>query len=211
MSKRLTPPLLFVLLFVLLAAGCRSVPLAGPAERAAQDAYRARANELSSWTAWELRGRLSSDDGQEGGSGRLAWRTGDRFSRLDFRGALGQGAWRLQISDGGAVLERADGSHAEASSVEVLIREELGWQVPVHALRHWVLGLQAPGPVTRVDLDEQGRVTHLEQDGWSIELGRYRLAEGVEVPGRIEAARGELRIKLIAASWTRLDPEPEGA
>jgi outer membrane lipoprotein LolB len=211
LSKRLTPPPLAVLLFVVLAAGCRAVPLAGPADRAAQDAYRARSDELSAWTAWEMRGRLSIDDGREGGSGRLAWRTQDRFSRLDFRGTLGQGAWRLQISDSRAVLERADGSQAEASSVEVLVQQELGWQVPVDALRHWVLGMQAPGPVARVDLDELGRVTHLEQDGWSIELGRYRQAEGVDVPGRIEAARGELRIKLIATSWTRLEPEPEGA
>jgi outer membrane lipoprotein LolB len=199
------------LLAVMVAAGCRTVPVAGPAEQAAQEAYRARADELSSWTSWELRGRLSIDDGQEGGSGRLAWRTEDQFSQLDFRGTLGRGAWRLQISADRAVLEWGDGGRAEAPTVEALIRRELDWQVPIGSLRHWVLGLQAPGRVTRADLDEHGRLTYLEQHGWSIELDRYRRAAGVEVPGRIEAASGALRIKLIAASWTRLAPEPEGA
>lgn len=199
------------LLAIVLLSGCRVVPTAPTGAEGAQEAYLARADELSTWKAWELVGRLSIDDGEDGGSGRLAWRLEGEDSRLDFRGALGQGAWRLEISTGRAVLERADGSRTMAPDVESLVWRELGWRLPVNSLRYWVMGLQAPGRAERLDLDEQGRVTYLVQQGWSIELDRYRAAGGVDLPGRIEATDGALRIKLIAASWARLPPELQGA
>lgn len=183
-------------------------PATSPAGLAA---YQARAQALTEWTSWSFRGRLSIDNGEDGGSGRLTWRVRDDASQLDFRGAMGQGAWRLNITPGRALLERGDGSRVESGDLAGLVRAEVGWTVPVDALRFWVLGLEAPGGIEQMIADPQGRIQRLVQRGWTIEFDRYQQTEGVELPGRIEAVRESFRIKLVAAAWARDVAEPEGA
>jgi outer membrane lipoprotein LolB len=194
----------------LLLGACGTLPPADGTRELANGAYQERAAALTAWVRWDFIGQLSVDDGSDGGTGRLHWRVREQDSRLDFRGSLGRGAWRMTIQPGSAVLEKADGSRSEARSVEELIQREVGWRIPVESLRHWVLGLRAPGHSRAMEVDDQGRITRLEQQGWSIDFDRYRRWEGVELPGRIEAVRGELRVKLVAGRWSRPQAEAGG-
>lgn len=189
-------------LLALLLSACASAPRAPDARAERQAAYELRAETISAWTRWGFEGRLSLDDGVDGGSGRLDWRADGESSRLDFRGTLGRGAWRLTIQPGGALLQRADGSQVEAASVEELVQAEVGWRVPVDALSWWVRGLVAPGDTEQVEYDESGRIVQLTQAGWTIEFERYREVAGADLPGRVEAVRGDLRIKLVTARWS---------
>jgi outer membrane lipoprotein LolB len=189
-------------LLTLLVSACATVPPVTGIKAEREAAYERRATRIAAWTQWGFQGRLSLDDGQDGGSGRLDWQTEGERSQLDFRGTLGRGAWRLSMQPGQASLQRADGSRAEASSVEQLVLSEVGWYVPVEALGWWVRGLRAPGPSQQIEFDAAGRIVRLAQAGWTIEFERYRAVAGTELPGRIEAVRGELRLKLVAARWT---------
>jgi outer membrane lipoprotein LolB len=188
-------------LLLLALSACTGTPPRPQSESALEAAYARRAVDISAWSSWGFDGRLSMDDGEDGGSGSLRWRTDGPDSRLDFRGALGRGAWRLSIAPGRAVLEKADGSRTEARSVDDLIRLETGWEVPVDALAYWARGLRAPGEVAKIEFDQDGRIVRLEQSGWSIRFERYRDAVGTELPGKIEAVRGQLRLKLVPARW----------
>jgi outer membrane lipoprotein LolB len=186
--------------FLLLAAcSARQVQEAVPGQSGR--AYQQRSDRLEALTGWELVGRLSLDDGQEGGSGRLHWHTDRGVSVLYFRGALGRGAWRLSAAADGAVLERGDGSVIRAPAVDQLVRQEIGWQVPVDHLKWWVLGLRGPGPDGPMDLDEQGTPRRFEQGGWTIEFKRYQDVSGIRMPRRMEAVSGSYRVKLAISHW----------
>lgn len=150
---------------------------------------------------WSLAGKLSVDDGEDGGSGRLQWKVADPVSDLSFRGALGKGAWQLHIEPGLAELRKSDGSVLFAESVGQLIESELGWSVPVNALRWWVLGVNAPGPTDALELDGEGRAALLRQFGWQVSFSRYSPVAGIELPGRVDALRDDRRVKLAIASW----------
>jgi outer membrane lipoprotein LolB len=189
-------------LLALLVSACATVPPAPGALAQQEAAYDSRAAGITAWTRWGFHGRLSMDDGVDGGSGRLDWRADGDSSRLDFRGTLGRGAWRLTIRPKGALLQRSDGSRVAAPSVEELVLAEVGWRVPVDALAWWVRGLRAPGEADRVEFDESGRIVRLLQAGWTIEFDRYRAVAGTELPGRIEAVSGDLRLKLVPAQWS---------
>ncbi|HSM68733.1 MAG TPA: lipoprotein insertase outer membrane protein LolB, partial [Xanthomonadales bacterium] len=89
-------PLLLGLSLLLLACGARQVAPEDDAEAAS--AYQERQQRISALDSWTLSGRLSVDDGQDGGSGRLSWRVDGANARLEFRAALRRGAWRLDIS-----------------------------------------------------------------------------------------------------------------
>jgi len=188
-----------VLLLLLPACSTRQVQEmdAGPPELV----YQQRSERLQAIEEWDFHGRLSMDDGRDGGSGRLHWSTREAVSSLDFRGALGRGAWRLSVKPGEALLEKGDGSSTRAPTVDQLIQREIGWQLPVDMLQWWVLGLNAPGPFNSMELDEAGLARSFEQGGWTIEYDRYQDADGIEMPRKMEAVSGRYRIKLAVSRW----------
>lgn len=193
----------------MLLQACATPMVAPPGDEAAQAAYRERLLSLTEVRRWQLSGRLSIDDGEDGGSGRLDWVVDEDDAQLEFRGALGKGAWRLEISPAAAVLHKADGSVRVAPSVDELVLEEIGWRIPVSALQWWVRGLAAPGPADTRTLDPEGRLLALEQHGWRIEFSRYREFGKQTLPARLDATRGPRRVKLAVVEWSPLGPAGE--
>jgi len=149
-----------------------------------------------------LDGKLAVSDGDDGGSGKLEWQSQPGLSELDFRGTLGRGAWRLEIQPGHSVLNLADGASWEASDVSVLVRQHVGWDVPVGALAWWVRGLTAPGRISRQSFDDDGRLTLLSQHGWKVEYQRYEEFSGIALPTKLEARKGKRQVKLVMRNWT---------
>ncbi len=163
--------------------------------------YQQRAVEISGIEEWSFTGKISLDDGDRGGSGRLQWNVSADSSELDFHGAMGRGAWHLSIDPGRVVLKEASGEQQTATSVNDLIQERMGWPLPVDALQWWVRGLAAPGAVDAEQFDSGGLLIHLEQFGWSIEINRYNSFAGLELPIRLDARRDNFRVKLAIGRW----------
>jgi outer membrane lipoprotein LolB len=130
---------------VIFLAACSSVPLTKTDQAGLAGLYQARHDNLLSLEQWAFEGRLAVNDGQDGGSGHFNWQRHGEASSMDFHGALGRGAWRLEADRNGAVLELADGEIDRAPSVGQLVERRLGWKIPVDALSWWVKGCTAPG------------------------------------------------------------------
>jgi outer membrane lipoprotein LolB len=150
---------------------------------------------------WRLVGRISLDDGDQGGSGKLQWAVSPDNSSIAFHGAMGRGAFQLEITPEGAVLKQASGNEFRAESADSLARQQVGWPVPVEALAWWVRGLAAPGPVLQQQLDAEGLLLKLAQFGWQIDFNRYSPVDGVSMPVRLVAIRGSYRVKLAISQW----------
>ena len=184
----------------MLLSGCKTVPVTEPGI-SGQAAYKNRADNIVGVSNWDLVGRISLDDGEEGGSGRLQWVVKDAHSTLDFHGAMGRGAWHLEIEPAGATLRLADGSEYFADGVDDLVQQQIGWPIPVKALQWWVRGLAAPGAIEAQQLDEAGLLVSLEQFGWQIDFNRYTSGSGVELPVRLDARQNDYRVKLAISRW----------
>ncbi len=169
-----------------------------PGNRAA---YQDRTGKIGAVSEWGLVGRISLDDGDRGGSGRLQWDVESDSSELNFHGAMGRGAWHLQISPGKATLTEANGAEQTAAGVNTLIQDRMGWPIPVEALQWWVRGLAAPGTIEDEMLDSEGLLIHLDQFGWSVDFNRYDSTAGVELPVRLDARRDDYRVKLAISRW----------
>lgn len=149
---------------------------------------------------FQLAGRLAVSDGRDGGSAGFLWtQRGDRFE-VELRQPVSQRTWRLSGDHHGALLEGGDGGPRRGASAEALLHEVLGWQVPVDALRDWVRGLAGEGsPVQSRNLDGQGRLQRLVQDGWEVE---YRDWHGdSDWPTRINASRPPYSVRLVIRDW----------
>ena len=191
---------LWPVLIVLVLGACTGVPTKTP-EVGNETAFQDRMESIGSIDEWQLRGKISLDDGDRGGSGKLQWMVNPDNSTIDFHGAMGRGAWHLEIEPDLAVLTEANGSMYQAASVDALIRQQMGWPVPVEALKWWVRGLAAPGSFKDKQLDAQGLLIKLEQFGWQIEFNRYSSSSGVPMPSRLDATRGTYRVKLAISRW----------
>jgi len=172
----------------------------------ADEVYQQRADQISVFEQWGLVGKLSLDDGEDGGSGRLSWDAKAAGSDLDFHGAMGRGAWQLQVREHSATLKEADGTMQTAADVNELMQNRVGWSVPVKALAWWVRGLKAPGETGSQQIDADGRLLSLQQYGWTVEFNRYRSIDDIDLPVRLEAQKDDYRVKLAVGRW-RLGPE----
>jgi outer membrane lipoprotein LolB len=192
------PHWLFSLLLVLSACTGFAVKETGPGNRAA---YQDRAVVLAAIPEWGFVGRISLDDGDRGGSGRLQWDVEPGKSEIDFHAAMGRGAWHLEIGPEGAVLKEADGSEQSAPGVNTLIQDRMGWPIPVDALQWWVRGLAAPGAIENEKFDSEGLLISLGQFGWSVDFKRYASTAGAQLPVRLNASRENYRVKLAISRW----------
>lgn len=195
---------LFFLLPILNA--CTGVTLKEPGVEN-RPAYQQRAGLLSAVETWGLVGKISLDDGDQGGSGKLRWNVEPQQSELNFHGAMGRGAWHLQTGPEGASLQMADGTQQSAANVNELIEDNVGWPVPLDALHWWVRGLAAPGTAENEEIGPDGLLVSLHQFGWQVNFTRYAAVNGMDLPVRLDAKRNDYRVKLAISRWRMEQPD----
>ena len=185
---------------VLTLNACTSVSVKDP-DFVNKEIYEDRTSQLNATGVWGLVGKISLDDGDDGGSGRLQWSVEPGHSELDFHGAMGRGAWHLQIGQDGVLLKMADGTEQAADDVNDLIQDRMGWPIPLDALQWWVRGLAAPGVIENETYGSEGLLTSLRQFGWEVNFKRYASVDGVELPVRLNATNDNYRVKLAISRW----------
>lgn len=198
---------LLFLLFTLNA--CTGVAIKDPG-LVDKTAYQDRTNKLNEIDEWGLAGKISLDDGDQGGSGKLQWDVEPGQSEMDFHGAMGRGAWHLKMGPEGAQLKMADGTEQTAVDVNDLIREHVGWPIPLDALQWWARGLAAPGMTENEQFGAGGLLVSLRQFGWNVDFNRYDSVGDIELPVRLKATRNNYRVKLAISRW-RMDVSDDGA
>ena len=198
-----TPPLSLLLLMLLSA--CSTMRPVDVDPKARVNLYEIRSDQLAGFSGWNMVGRLAVSNSEDGGSGHLNWKKNSAGSHMDFHGALGRGAWRLDADQEGAEIRLADGAIHRADSIDQLVRMQLGWEIPVDKLSWWVRGLVAPGEYQEWVIDEDGNLSELLQNGWTIEYGRYRIFEGISLPVKLVARQADWKVKLAVSDWKLLE------
>lgn len=189
----------------LLLAGCTAQPVRAPAPAAADPARaQAEARQRAGLRDWTLAGRIAASNGRQGGSGRIDWRQRGAAYSISVSAPVTRQSWRLSGDAAGARLEGLEGGPRESADVEALLYQATGWNVPVRALADWVRGIGAPalGPA-ELAYGADGLPARLRQDGWTIDYRDWRpVAGGPVLPGRVEAVRGEAKVRLVVDAWT---------
>lgn len=200
-------PGLALLLASWLAACAGPAPVPDEQKLPSGADWRQHASSVASLENWFLKGRIAIRTGQEGWNATLHWRQqGERFN-LRVLAPLGQGTVELHGRTGGQiVLNTSDNQRYTAEDAESLMREQLGWAVPVEGLKYWIRGLPAPtGDIAAATPDSEGRIRTLEQKGWHIEIKEYAETLGRDLPRKLEMVNQRLELKLVVQSWEPAD------
>lgn len=189
-----------ILVAVTVLAACAPVRVRETAATSAsQDAREAA---LAPRTHWRIEARISVSDGRDGGSGDLIWQQNGENYSFTVRAPVTGKTWKLSGDARQAQLEGVEEQPVRGSDPERLLRERLGWDVPLAALGSWVRGLRAPGPRADVQYDAQNLPAVLVQDGWKIEYRGWFDDSQPQMPRKLFADRGSARVRMAIDSWS---------
>lgn len=217
---------LLCLLVLVALASCASRPARGPdavalsgaALAAAVAGVEAREALLARSGPVAFSGRVALSNGTDGGNGRLEWwQEGERYQAM-LRAPVTRQGWSLAADADGARIDGLDGGPRVGPDAGWLLLEATGMEVPVGALAAWAAGTRADqaahGPA-RLEFTADGRLARIRQDGWTIDYVSWQPAQGEpdadQLPRRVDAARGDARVRLVVDDWSLGAPAPGGA
>lgn len=178
--------------------------LAGCAGMTAQTRLPSATASLAALTAWVATGRLAVAASGEGGSGGFVWQQQGPETRLDLSGPLGAGT--LQITSDGERLSVTDsGGELLGADARAALRTRLGADLPIASFRYWMIGLPDPAEEARVTESGAPPLRTIEQLGWTVAYEAFASAGGLELPARVTATSGPLRVRVSVRDW-QLDP-----
>lgn len=189
-----------VLMLTLLVGACSVAP---PVPRVdVARVWRQRSASLSRLQHWTLAGRVAVSTQDDAWNAALQWRQAGAAYRIRIIAPLGQGTATLSGDADRVVLRSTEHPQpVSAVSAEALLQAQLGWRVPVEGMRYWVLGLPDPVGQRVIQLDDRGRLAHLQQAGWQVRFLGYQKVDGQQLPERIFMQNGDLRVRLAIERW----------
>ncbi|MDM8350333.1 lipoprotein insertase outer membrane protein LolB [Pseudomonas sp. sp1636] len=197
----LARPLLIFSLLALLA-GCAGLTSREALEGEGSPAlWQSHKQQIGSLDAWQISGKVGIRAPQDSGSGTLFWLQRQDYYDIRLSGPLGRGAARLTGRPGDLQLEVANQGRYRAASPEQLLQQQLGLNLPVSHLLWWIRGLPAPDSRSRLTLDRDSRLAHLDQDGWQVEYLRYAEQDGYWLPERLKLSGHDLQVTLVIKDW----------
>lgn len=164
----------------------------------------AEREKLRTVSVWFMDGRVKVQTPDDSWTAGLEWRHADPEDRLLLSGPLGQHVAGIVRNGDGMVIETAQGNRVESSDPDGLMLEQLGFSVPLDALRYWVLALPAPQQAfaARVAAENPATLLGFEQAGWSLGYDSF-MQEGRWVVPRKMTVRGRngVVLTLIVDRW----------
>lgn len=149
--------------------------------------------------AFFLSGRVAVKYGVEAASGKFSWQHGLDNDDLLISTPLGQGVARIERRGAMVNLTTSDQKVYQASDVESLTEQVLGWRLPLEGLHDWVRGREAAGAPAQIQMDGSQRPAELRQSGWLVEFLDYK--PGSALPARLRLSRENLEIRLFIDQW----------
>lgn len=150
---------------------------------------------------FSLNGRVAVRYEEQGFSANLRWQHAPETDDLLILNPLGQGIAQITRDANGVSLQTSDRRQLQAADAEELTHQVLGWRLPLKGLGYWAVAAPAPGEVSNVQHDAQGRLASFLQDGWRVTYSNYQSVDGFMLPARIGLERPNLEIKLVIDAW----------
>jgi outer membrane lipoprotein LolB len=166
---------------------------------------RAREHLLAKTDHWVLQGKIGVSGEvsgkKDGGSGTLTWTQNGTSYDFVVRGPIGSKSFKLSVTPEWATLEGVEGGPQRSPDVESLVQNAIGWHVPLRNLRAWVLGIRADSGPADLKFGDDGLLSTMTQDGWTITYPAWDTTREPAVPTKIFASNPPYSVRLSVESW----------
>lgn len=156
---------------------------------------------------WQLSGKIGLRAPQLAESAYVNWRQcGERFA-VRISGPLGQTVARIDGRADRLILQFEGREPVATGEPEVLMQAQLGWSLPIRALRYWVRAEAAPGGGAQISGPLQ-QPDMLRQLGWQVDYLAYHQSGATSLPAKLrlrhdDAAEEQtpLQATLLISEW----------
>ena len=197
----------FALIMLVGCAGCTTVPSKQESPVTVIPAEK-RQKTLAAFNDFTAKGKVGFIHHKTGGSASIDWQQKGTQYAIRLYGPLGSESVSIHGGPKQITLTRSNGRRVSATSPEMLILQELGYEIPVSGLQYWLKGIPAPLKLTHAPrLDAQGRLLRLEQNGWVINYIAYKNYGDLSVPHKIELEHftqkhpHRAKLKFVFQQW----------
>ena len=190
----------------LLLAGCAGAPPTPVPEPVAspETTWQSRQLQLTALQSWQLSARLIVSTEEEAWQLDVIWQQQADNYEIQISGPFGMGKVRLQGSEDGVFLYDGEGRAYYAQEPEHLLLEHTGVFMPVTSLYYWVRGLpdSTINAVLIPQLDAWGRLIHLRQNGWSVDMKRYAQVDALQLPDKLFIRNDQdIEVRMVVDKW----------
>lgn len=152
---------------------------------------------------WQLSGKIGLRGPQLAESAYLNWRQcGDDFE-VRISGPLGQTVAKIDGRGMQVQLWFEGREPVLTSDPEALMEQQLGWSIPLRALRYWVRGetTQDAGD-SQIQRSGDGQISSLDQNGWHVDYLAYHQNGDIALPAKLKMSNPKsIQATLIINEW----------
>jgi outer membrane lipoprotein LolB len=193
--------LLRILILLSSVAGCATAPVQAPAPAGA-GTLEQHAQALVALQAWRMSGRAAVSTPGQAGTVSMTWRQQGEEYNVELRAPWGAGTVRVDGGPAGVMLRTSRGVQEFGSTPRELLRRHSGLDLPLEALRYWLIGLPQPGAAAQPEVDARGLLTELRQHGWRIRYRRYGEFQNLALPTRLDLSGEGIEVRIAVQAWT---------
>lgn len=179
-----------ICLAVLLLSACAHSPVP----------LQALPNQAREAAPFNLNGRIAVKHQAARHSGGVRWQHQISRDEVLLQGPLGITGARIVSEAQAASLEQG-GKIYQATDVETLMQNILGWSLPLPVLQHWLQGRADEASPAEIERDALGRITLLQQAGWQVRYLRYADDTQDSLPSRLTLTHDDLQVQLFIDEW----------
>jgi len=190
-----------ILLLLLTLTGCATVPVQAP-EPGKVGTPEQHAQALAALESWRMSGRAAVSTPTEAGTVSMLWRQKNEDYTVELRAPWGAGTVRVDGNPDGVLLRTSAGVQEYASAPRELLRRHSGLDLPLEALRYWLLGLPVPDVAAKPSTDARGLLSELRQYGWRIRYLNYGEFENLALPTRLYLSGEGIEVRIAVQEWT---------
>jgi outer membrane lipoprotein LolB len=157
--------------------------------------------QVSRIQTFAVQGRIAILTASKGFSGSIHWQHHTAGDDIQFYSPLGAQLGALSQTAAGVSLTTGQQHTLYADDAEALTQQTLGWSLPMQGLPDWLLGRPHDAEKATLAWDQDGKLTHLSEQGWDIEYPLYMAADGFMLPGKVVLKSKRLDLKLVIEQW----------
>ncbi len=183
---------------LLMASAILLGACAGVSEKTDQEYQLADMQRFQKQKDWSLEGRLALVNEKDSISASIVWRHAETRDDIELSGPLAQGRMKISVKAEEVVVDDGEKVSVYRGEADEVVAELLGVEMPVTALRFWVLGVNDPG------LSFVAQPNGFYQSGWLVRYGEMQTSNTYKLPKKITAEKDRARLKLIVDEWNLL-------
>ena len=150
---------------------------------------------------WQIEGAFSIQSAEQSMIVHYHWNQNGKDYTIQLNSALNLVQIHITGRENQFVqLCRSNTQCYNAKTPELLLKQTIGWYLPISYLKYWIRGIPLVGKAIK-KYDQYGHLIFMHQNGFDLWLSHYQSFHGIDLPTRLDLKYPAFKIRLIIKQW----------